>query len=114
MSHTGGLDLADTEWRIVSVDGAPAAVPDRARLGFERQRISASVGCNSMGGDYRIEADRLIAGPLMATRMFCEGPGWKQEEAVGALLAGAPKAARNGDRLRLESSGHNLEAVKLP
>lgn len=112
MAQGGGLDLPGTEWRVTRIDGATPVVPDRARLTFEADRLGANVGCNGMGGEYRLEGDRLIAGPLIATRMFCEGPVWGQEEAVGALLAGAPRIARSGETLRLESSGHSLEAVR--
>lgn len=86
-------------------------MPDRARMGFEESRLSASVGCNGMGGDYRIEGGRLVTGPLIGTRMFCEGPVWQQEQAVNALLAGAPEVTRVGDNLRLASGGHTLEAT---
>lgn len=109
--HNNGLALAGTQWQITRIDGK-APVADKARITFESDRIGANVGCNGMGGEYRIEGDRLVAGPLIATRMFCEGPVWGQEEAVGALLAGAPRVARSGDTLRLDSSGHSLEAVR--
>ncbi|MCW1382459.1 META domain-containing protein [Novosphingobium sp. KCTC 2891] len=108
------LSLAGTHWTVTAIDGQPAAAPDRARLGFEDARLSANVGCNGMGGGYRIEGGRIVAGPLMATRMFCEGPVWQQEQAVNALLAGAPEVEQHGDVLRLRSGGHSLEARRLP
>lgn len=113
MAQPGAALLAGTKWQVTRIDGAAPVAGDKARLSFESDRLGANVGCNGMGGDYRIEGERLIAGPLIATRMFCEGPVWGQEEAVGALLAGAPKIARRGDSLRLESSGHSLEAVRV-
>ncbi len=76
---------------------------------FDDARLGASVGCNSIGGDYRIEGNRLVAGPLMATRMFCEGPVWQQEEAVNALLSAAPQLVRSGRTMQLTSGGHTLE-----
>lgn len=113
MAQPGGVQLAGTNWQVTSIDGAAPVAGNKAKLTFESDRLGANVGCNGMGGDYRIEGERLIAGPLIATRMFCEGPVWGQEEAVGALLAGGPKIARRGDSLRLESSGHSLEAVRV-
>jgi len=109
-ASAGGIGLAGTHWAVTAIDGQPASVPDRARLSFEDARLSASVGCNGMGGDYRIEAGRLVTGPLIGTRMFCEGTVWQQEQAVNALLAGAPEIRRVGDHLKLESGGHTLEA----
>lgn len=113
MAQSDGLTLGGTAWTITRIDGVAPAALDKAKLTFEADRIGANVGCNGMGGEYRIEGGRLIAGPLMATRMFCEGRVWDQEQAVGALLAGAPKVARRGETLLLESSGHSLEAVRV-
>lgn len=110
-ASAGGVGLAGTQWAVTTIDGQAASVPDRARLGFEGNRLSASVGCNGMGGDYRIEGGRLVTGPLIGTRMFCEGPVWQQEQAVNALLAGAPEITRTGDHLKLASGGHTLEAT---
>lgn len=111
---TAGTQLAGTQWAIVRIDGQLLASPDRARLSFDDKRLSANVGCNGMGGDYRVEGGRIIAGPMMATRMFCEGPVWQQEQAVNALLSGAPEMEREGGTLRLKSGGHMIEAQRLP
>lgn len=91
------------------IDGAAPVMPDKASMRFDQNRLGANVGCNGIGGEYRIEGNRLIAGPLMATRMFCEGPVWQQEEAVNALLSAAPELLRSGKTLRLTSGGHTLE-----
>lgn len=105
----GSAGLAGTQWAIVKVDGAAPVVPQKAALRFEDERLSANVGCNGIGGDYRVDSSRLVAGPLMATRMFCEGPVWQQEEAVNALLSAAPEIQRSGNSMRLTSGGHSLE-----
>lgn len=105
----GGAGLAGTQWTILRVDGAAPEVPEKASLKFEDDRLSANVGCNGIGGNYRVEGARLVAGPLMATRMFCEGPVWQQEEAVNALLSAAPEIERQGRTMRLVSGGHALD-----
>jgi heat shock protein HslJ len=101
-------NLGDSTWRFVAIDGA-APVSDKAQLKFEDGRIGATVGCNGMGGPWRVEDGRLIAGPLAQTEMYCEGPVWTQEKAIGALLAGAPEVTVESDRLVLRSSGHSAE-----
>ncbi|KHS48661.1 META domain-containing protein [Novosphingobium subterraneum] len=106
---SGSAGLAGTAWTILSVDGAAPVAPEKATLKFEDGRLSASVGCNGIGGDYRVDGQRLVAGPLMATRMFCEGPVWQQEEAVNALLSAAPEIERRGRTMRLVSGGHALD-----
>jgi heat shock protein HslJ len=101
--------LSDTRWTIMRIDGVAPVMPEKAAMQFEQGRLGASVGCNGIGGEYRIEGTRLIAGPLMATRMFCEGAVWQQEEAVNALLSAAPEILRSNKTLRLTSGGHMLE-----
>ena len=105
--------LAGTQWQILRVDGVPSAAPDKARLAFDAERISANVGCNGMGGSYRLDGGRVITGPLIATQMFCDGAVWDQEQAVSALLAGAPSFEQRGADLRLKSAGHEVEARRL-
>lgn len=100
--------FADSTWTFTSIDGA-APASEAAKLRFEDDRIGANVGCNGMGGPWRLEDGRLIAGPLVQTEMYCEGDVWGQEKAIGALLAGAPVLELEGDKLTLKSSGHTAE-----
>ena len=106
-AHQSGL--AGTHWSIVSIDGHPAAAADRAKLSFDDTRLSASVGCNGLGGDYHVDGGRLIVGPVISTQMYCEGL-MEQERSVAALFAGAPQVTRTADTLTLTSGGHTLEA----
>lgn len=103
--------LANSTWRFVSIDGA-APASAKAKLTFKDDNIGANVGCNGMGGPWKIEAGRLIAGPLMQTQMYCEGPVWGQEKAIGALLAGAPQVSVETNRMVLKSSGHSAELAR--
>ncbi len=101
----GRSPLAGSTWKFTQIDGA-SPVSDRAQLSFEKGSIGANVGCNGMGGPWRLEKGRLIAGPLVQTEMYCEGPVWDQEKAVSALLSAAPRFELRGDTLTLKSSGH--------
>ncbi|HTN15892.1 MAG TPA: META domain-containing protein [Sphingomonadaceae bacterium] len=105
--------LAGSEWRITAIDGQTPAAPDRARMALQKDRLSANVGCNSMSGPWRVEKSRLIAGPLMQTKMFCEGPIGEQEQAASALLVAAPTLELDGARLTLRSSGHSLTLERI-
>jgi len=108
-SHHG---LAESEWRFVAIDGEAAAADD-AKLVFEAERVSANVGCNGMGGNWRVENDRLIAGPIVQTEMFCQGKVWDQEQAVSALLVAAPKVSLESDSLQLESRAHSARLERV-
>jgi heat shock protein HslJ len=104
--------LVGSEWRFVTIDGA-APVSANAKLQFREDSLGANVGCNGMGGNWRIEGGRLIAGPLVQTEMYCEGPVWGQEQAVSALLVAAPEVTFTQESLVLRSSGHRAELARI-
>lgn len=110
MSGADAPQLAGTEWRFVTIDGK-APVSDKARLGFMADRISASAGCNGMGGSWSMDGDTLVGGPYASTMMFCEGL-MEQERAIGKLLEEKPTVALAGDRLTLTSATHKAELVR--
>ena len=104
--------LAGTSWRFVMIDGSPAT-SRTAKLEFQKDRLGANVGCNGMGGPWRVEDRRLLAGPLVQTEMYCEGPVWNQEQAVATLLSAAPQVSLEESRLVLRSSGHSAELERI-
>jgi len=106
----GSFPLDGTRWHFAAIDGA-APVTDAAVLTFRAGRIAANVSCNGMGGSWRIEHGRLIAGPLISTQMWCEGK-MEQERAVSALLSGSPEVRMGGGRMSLKSGGHSAELVR--
>lgn len=101
------------EWRMVAIDGAEPAQPAKARLTLEDDQLSATVGCNGMGGPWRTEENRLIAGPLAGTRMYCAGPVWEEEQALSALLVAAPTIAYEDGEMVLRSSGHSARLARI-
>lgn len=111
---SGSAGLGGSNWRIAQIDGSVPAVPARATLNFADRQVNASIGCNRLGGDYRIEAGRLIAGPLVQTEMYCGDPLASQERALSALLVGAPALRLTGGTLVLQSSGHSARFERIP
>jgi heat shock protein HslJ len=107
-----GHVLGGSEWRFLSIDGETAA-SKTARLKFEDERLGANVGCNGIGGPWRVENGRLFAGPLAQTEMYCAGPVWEQEQSTSALLVAAPEIALDGDRMMLRSRGHVAELERI-
>ena len=102
--------LVGTTWKIVKIDGQPPASP-RAELRFLTDRISATAGCNGMGGAWQIRQGKLTGGPFASTMMYCEGL-MEQERALGAVLSGKSSIDLKGQRLTLRALGHSAELVK--
>lgn len=110
VAPAGGPSPLEGKWRVAAIDGA-APVDPAARVEIMPDRLSANVGCNGFGGPWRVEGGRLIAGPLIGTKMWCEGR-MEQESAMNALLTGAPEISAQPGRLRLTSGGHSAELVR--
>lgn len=108
----GASPLAGTQWRVTAIDGEAPALPAVAKVAFERDKVAVSLGCNHIGGAYRVDGKRLIAGPFVTTEKACDQRLGKQEAAVGALLEAAPLLSQQGARLRLDSGGHALDLEK--
>jgi heat shock protein HslJ len=103
--------LEGTKWRFVTID-SKKAVSDRAMAEFLPDRISASVGCNGMGGAWKAENGRIQSGQWVSTLMYCDGL-MDQEKAVSALFQGKPMYQIDGDRLVLKSDQHAAELVRI-
>lgn len=102
--------LDGTNWRFTSIDGAAPVAPETA-LQFGA-RLNANAGCNGMSGTWSEAAGHLRAGPLIATRKFCEGR-MEQEAAVSALLSGNPVVKLSGDTLTLTSADHTAVLARV-
>jgi putative lipoprotein len=72
-------------WKLTELDST-AIVPvtgtrePHLRLTSEGSRATGSTGCNSFGGPYQLDGDRLRMGPLVMTRMACLDPALNQQE----------------------------------
>jgi len=65
--------LEGSHWRVTSINGH--ATPERGRFRMEFDRagmVSARFGCNSGGGSYRIQRDRIVTRGIIQTQMACQ------------------------------------------
>ena len=103
--------LTGSHWRFVTIDGA-APVSDRTELSFEAERLGANVGCNGMGGSWRMEGGHLVTDGIISTMMYCDGK-MAQEHAVSQLLETRPEVSLADDRLTLRSASHSAQLVRV-
>ncbi len=114
---TGKNPLSDTNWTLVSygeTDAQTAAVPDtEAIISFDAEGIlSGNVGCNQFSGTYEVSGDKLVAGPLMATRMACANDALMQQETtLMMLLSNSNTFEIEGDMLTILSENGNTSTV---
>jgi heat shock protein HslJ len=98
-SGTGpGLD--GRTFLSTGIEGRILVAGSRITIAFRDGQISASGGCNSMSGPYRIDGDHLVAGSLATTEMGCDEPLMAQDTWLAELL-GEATIAIDGDTLVL-------------
>ncbi|MBI5088679.1 MAG: META domain-containing protein [Actinobacteria bacterium] len=71
------------------------------RLAFSDGTVSASAGCNQMGGAYRLTDGRLHVDSLSMTEMGCEQALMDQDARLADLLTADPGLTLDGDTLML-------------
>jgi heat shock protein HslJ len=75
----------------------------RIRLDVRDADFSASAGCNTIGGRYRIEAGRLVVDQLATTDMGCPGALGAQDEWLARFLGAGPTIHLDGNALDLST-----------
>lgn len=108
--------LVGTSWKIIQIDGKAPASP-KAAMQFQAERISATAGCNGLGGTWRIRQGKLVGGPFVSTMMYCQSINgddnlMAQERALSALLSATPSIDLTRGKLTLRSLGHSAELVR--
>ncbi|WP_092774737.1 META domain-containing protein [Actinokineospora terrae] len=95
--------------------GTPhALVPgSTVSLSFEDNRLTATAGCNSIGGTVSFSGGTLQPGELSITEMACDAPLHDQDKWLAAFLQAKPTWRLDGDKLTLRSAETEL-ALAVP
>ena len=102
----GVFDLANSNWRVVSINGQPMP-PSGYYFNFAPDRLSGRFGCNMISGGYTVSGSTLRTGPLVMTQMGCPEPNY---ETQGTRIMGMPMTLiESGDRLTLSNARGTIE-----
>lgn len=94
-----GVQLLNTYWRILSIEGEPVVVRNNQREPHmvlanepgQAPRASIYAGCNQIGGGYTVNAPDLeFARAMMSTRKACLSPLGEQEARMMRVLNTRP------------------------
>ena len=78
-------------------------------VSFADGQLSASAGCNSMGGPAQVvDGVLVIDGGLMQTEMACAQPLMEQEDWFATFLTAKPSVTLDGDLLTLVSGSDEV------
>jgi heat shock protein HslJ len=99
----GGNDPQGIDGRTflsTKVEGQTLVAGSTIRLSFNGTNIGLSAGCNSMGGRFAVDGDRLLTDQMGGTDMACDPALMDQDRWVSEFLNGAT-IALDGDTLTL-------------
>jgi len=97
----GGAACADdaddgpvtASWTAVELNGKPVEGPT---LDYTTDKVSGTGGCNRFNGPIVIEDDAVQIGPLVSTKMMCEGKVETESQYFAALEAARSFVLDNG------------------
>lgn len=107
--------LAGT-WKLVSYGSStsltPAAANVETSLTFGSDgKLNGNVGCNSFNGDYKVNGNTIVFGPIASTMMACADPIGRQESAVFSVFTNSASYKVDGNMLTVTSLDGNSIAV---
>ncbi len=104
---TGQAVLAGTQWRLISMGRIGSAANlvsgSSVTLNFGNDgRVSGSGGCNSYGGSFRVQGDRLTFTQVFSTKRAClSTEGNRQESQYFLALESANRFRLSGNQLSI-------------
>jgi heat shock protein HslJ/uncharacterized membrane protein len=103
-----GPPLERTRWTVSAINGRPTPPNADFSMEFDNGRLSARLGCNSLGAAYTQSGATLDAGAVAATRMACPDMSW---ETQGSAVLNQVMEVRllGPNRLVLSSSAGSIE-----
>ncbi len=103
--------LAGRTFLSTGLDGHTLVEGTQIALSFEHTSMSASAGCNQLGGTMSIDGDTLVVGDMMQTEMGCEEALMEQDTWLGSLLQARPTLSLDGDTLSVTSADSTVTLV---
>lgn len=103
--------LAGRTFLSTELDGHALVEGTQIALSFQATSISASAGCNQLGGTMSIDSGTLVVGDMMQTEMGCEAALMEQDTWLGSLLQDRPTLSLDGDTLSVTSADSTVVLV---
>lgn len=106
-------DLVGTEWLLGDLPGQVLA-DVRPTISFSGDgTVEGNAGCNTFSGSYTVDGSNLTFGPLISTRMACEGAKGTLETAyLAAIQATTAYEITDAGELKLTSGATTLTFTK--
>lgn len=110
LAACGGANSIVGGWELVSYgdtsnQATATSIDFNTFIDFsEDGELTGNVGCNSFGGDYKVDGNQITFGSIISTLMACEDPIGAQESAVLQTFTDTATYTLNGDTLTITSA----------
>ncbi len=109
---TGKAQNIEGQYQLVEIKNSSALTETNYTLKIETNQISGRV-CNSFSGQAKVEAGKLIVGPLASTKMACQGEAGRVESIVFKVINNSPDFQYQAGKLTLSNSDATLIFERL-
>ena len=89
---TGGDPLNGTSWELYSMGKYSPIAGSRITINFKDGQVNGNSGCNTYGGDYQLNGDKIEFGMLMSTLMACADPAMMEQESIFMQYLGGTRS----------------------
>lgn len=94
--------LNGTSWSLSTIDETAALQGTLVTLAFADGQVSGSSGCNSYGGSYKVDGEKITIRSLVSTLMACQDTGiMEQEQTYMQYLQNAQIYQIDSDQLQI-------------
>jgi heat shock protein HslJ len=99
-------------WQITALLPGCTNPSQAATITFDADRLHFYAGCNRAMGSYRLDGDRLRAGPIALTMMYC--PDMTVEQHLCTALAQPLHLALDAETLIANGISGGFQARRMP
>jgi heat shock protein HslJ len=114
---TGGNPLEGTAWTLTAINGSSIVEGTEPYLIFDEDSVGGNSSCNSTGGDYQVDGNKITFDALFSTMMYCMDPEGVMDQEANFLnaLSNAATFSISGNQLTIRlQDGGQLDFVSRP
>lgn len=98
-------DLKGTSWVLVEINGQPVLDGSSPTLVFNEDGVGGNGSCNTFGGDFKQENEKLTIEQLFSTLMYCDNVMDQELAYFTALQEAASFQIKDGNLQILNAGG---------
>ena len=104
--------LEGTSWRLMTLGGSGLIQGTEITLTLEEGQVHGSSGCNTYGGSYEVDGDKITMSDLFMTEMACLDPEGVMDQELEYLesLRDAQTFQIDGAELLIEAASDEVLA----